>query len=92
MSFQSAWSTNAVSICRSCGLEAVTRVEVSRRFLLTSSAPVSPEVAGKFAAMVKPLQIPSYPLAEVIAVQPMHVMPPVCQDVHGSCLTSLGIS
>ncbi|MEJ2188505.1 MAG: hypothetical protein P8Y93_03645 [Acidobacteriota bacterium] len=34
MSFTTAWSTNAVSVCRACGLDAVTRIERSRRFLL----------------------------------------------------------
>ncbi|BDA47656.1 Phosphoribosylformylglycinamidine synthase [Coccomyxa sp. Obi] len=52
MSFQSAWSTNAVSICRSCGLEAVTRLELSRRFLLRSSSALTPDTLATFSAMV----------------------------------------
>jgi phosphoribosylformylglycinamidine synthase len=34
LSFETAFSTNAVSICRACGLEKVTRLEHSRRYLL----------------------------------------------------------
>lgn len=31
LSFSTAWSANAVSICASCGLSKVTRIERSRR-------------------------------------------------------------
>lgn len=31
LSFSTAWSTNAVAICRNCGLQAVLRIERSRR-------------------------------------------------------------
>uniref|UniRef100_A0A8C9SZA2 Phosphoribosylformylglycinamidine synthase n=1 Tax=Scleropages formosus TaxID=113540 RepID=A0A8C9SZA2_SCLFO len=34
LNFSTAWSTNAVSICQSAGLSEVTRVELSRRFLV----------------------------------------------------------
>uniref|UniRef100_A0A8C5DK69 Phosphoribosylformylglycinamidine synthase n=1 Tax=Gouania willdenowi TaxID=441366 RepID=A0A8C5DK69_GOUWI len=34
LNFSTAWSTNAVSICQSAGLSTVTRVELSRRFLI----------------------------------------------------------
>nr|XP_023650572.1 phosphoribosylformylglycinamidine synthase [Paramormyrops kingsleyae]XP_023650573.1 phosphoribosylformylglycinamidine synthase [Paramormyrops kingsleyae]XP_023650574.1 phosphoribosylformylglycinamidine synthase [Paramormyrops kingsleyae] len=34
LNFSTAWSTNAVSICQSAGLSRVTRVELSRRFLI----------------------------------------------------------
>lgn len=36
LNFSTAWSTNAVSICQSAGLTNVTRVEMSRRFLIKS--------------------------------------------------------
>ena len=52
LSFQSAWSTNAVSICQSCGLDAIPRLEVSRRFLLHSSSALPTEDVVLFAAMV----------------------------------------
>jgi hypothetical protein len=59
MSFQSAWSTNAVSICRSCGLDAVARLEVSRRFLLRCGArqQLPPEATVNFAALVRPASV-----------------------------------
>ncbi len=34
MSFSTAWSTNAVSVCHSCGLDSIRRIERSRRYLL----------------------------------------------------------
>ena len=37
MSFTTAWSTNAVSVCRACGLHKVVRVERSRRYLIEST-------------------------------------------------------
>ena len=40
LSFSTAWSTNAVAVCRACGLEAVRRIERSRRYRLeTATAP-----------------------------------------------------
>ena len=33
MNFTTAWSTNAVSVCHSCGLTKISRIERSRRFL-----------------------------------------------------------
>ncbi len=38
LSFETAFSTNAVSICRACGLEKVTRLEQSRRYVPPSDA------------------------------------------------------
>ena len=55
MSFQSAWSTNAVSICASCGLQPVQRLEQSRRFRLRSRRPLPPETRAAFAALVSVL-------------------------------------
>uniref|UniRef100_A0A4W3JTM2 Phosphoribosylformylglycinamidine synthase n=1 Tax=Callorhinchus milii TaxID=7868 RepID=A0A4W3JTM2_CALMI len=37
LNFSTAWSTNAVSICRSLGLPAIDRVECSRRYLIQLS-------------------------------------------------------
>lgn len=34
LNFSTAWSTNTVSICHSAGLTNITRVELSRRFLI----------------------------------------------------------
>ena len=36
MSFTTAWSTNAVSVCRTCGLKKVQHIERSRRYLIES--------------------------------------------------------
>ncbi|KAH0920107.1 hypothetical protein HID58_027767 [Brassica napus] len=52
LSFTTAWSTNAVSICRACGLNEVTRLERSRRYLLFSNEPLSENQTNEFAAMV----------------------------------------
>ncbi len=34
LNFTTAWSTNAVSVCRACGLTKITRIERSRRYKL----------------------------------------------------------
>ena len=52
MSFTTAWSANAVSICHSCGLTKVTRIEKSQRYQLQSDQPVSQQQQLAFAAMV----------------------------------------
>ncbi|VAX34526.1 Phosphoribosylformylglycinamidine synthase, synthetase subunit / Phosphoribosylformylglycinamidine synthase, glutamine amidotransferase subunit, partial [hydrothermal vent metagenome] len=39
LNFTTSWSTNAVSVCRSCGLTGITRIERSRRYrVLLNSA------------------------------------------------------
>ncbi len=50
LNFSTAWSANAVSIFRSCGLTKVTRAECSRRFRLRSDA-------GKFDLSAQQLAI-----------------------------------
>uniref|UniRef100_A0A803N959 Phosphoribosylformylglycinamidine synthase n=1 Tax=Chenopodium quinoa TaxID=63459 RepID=A0A803N959_CHEQI len=53
LSFTTAWSTNAVSICRSCGLTEVNRLERSRRYMFFSSKnPLQEQQIHDFAAMV----------------------------------------
>jgi hypothetical protein len=52
MSFSTAWCANALSICSSCGLSKVDRIEVSRRFLLRASAPLEAPERAVFAALV----------------------------------------
>ncbi|XP_064949960.1 probable phosphoribosylformylglycinamidine synthase, chloroplastic/mitochondrial [Musa acuminata AAA Group] len=55
MSFTTAWSTNAVSICQACSLAEVTRMERSRRYLLrvrTGSKPLDESQINDFAAIV----------------------------------------
>lgn len=52
MSFSTAWSTNAASICQSVGLTKVKRIELSRRYLLSASEPLTEKQLANFAAMV----------------------------------------
>lgn len=52
LSFTTAWSSNAVSICRACGLSEVTRMERSRRYLLYSQGALQEHQINEFAAMV----------------------------------------
>lgn len=52
LSFTTAWSSNAVSICRACGLTEVTRLERSRRYLLYSRGPLQEHHVNDFAALV----------------------------------------
>jgi hypothetical protein len=44
--FSTAFSTNAVSICQSCGLNQVTRLEKSRRYLLITTRCARPRARG----------------------------------------------
>lgn len=55
LSFTTAWSANAVSICQSCTLTEVTRLERSRRYMLylKKGSDISHEnLVNEFAAMV----------------------------------------
>uniref|UniRef100_A0A5B6YJT0 phosphoribosylformylglycinamidine synthase n=1 Tax=Davidia involucrata TaxID=16924 RepID=A0A5B6YJT0_DAVIN len=55
LSFTTAWSANAVSICRACGLTEVIRLERSRRYLLNikaGSGSLIDRQINEFAAMV----------------------------------------
>ncbi|KAH7670802.1 phosphoribosylformylglycinamidine synthase protein [Dioscorea alata] len=55
MSFTTAWSANAVSICQACTLTEVTRMERSRRYLLylqAGSNPLEDSQINEFASIV----------------------------------------
>ena len=52
LTFSTAWSTNAVAICRACGLTKVRRIERSRRYLLFSSEQLSTDNIRFFSAIV----------------------------------------
>uniref|UniRef100_A0A0C9RY68 phosphoribosylformylglycinamidine synthase n=1 Tax=Wollemia nobilis TaxID=56998 RepID=A0A0C9RY68_9CONI len=55
LSFTTAWSANAVSICKACTLTEVTRIERSRRYLLflnKDSSALQQSLLDDFAAMV----------------------------------------
>jgi len=52
MNFSTAWSTNAVSICRSCGISRVSRIERSRRYLFIPSGEINQEEVKKITASI----------------------------------------
>ncbi len=54
MNFTTAWSANAVSVCRACGLTGIVRIERSRRYLLTlaKGKKLTPEQRNAFLALV----------------------------------------
>ncbi|XP_026380453.1 probable phosphoribosylformylglycinamidine synthase, chloroplastic/mitochondrial [Papaver somniferum] len=55
LSFTTAWSANAVSICKACGLTEITRLERSRRYILilgSGSKGLQEHQVNEFAAMV----------------------------------------
>ncbi len=52
LSFTTAWSTNAVSVCHACGLDSVRRVERSRRYLVETESPWCDEQVRAFLAVV----------------------------------------
>lgn len=52
MTFTTAWSTNAVSVCHACGLDAVRRIERSRRFLLLGPHDLGNEERRAFLDLV----------------------------------------
>lgn len=55
LSFTTAWSSNAVSICRACSLTEISRLERSRRYLLylaPGSASLAESQINEFAALV----------------------------------------
>jgi phosphoribosylformylglycinamidine synthase len=62
MTFTTAWSTNAVSICHACGLGAARRIERSRRYLLRTENSITEEsAAALLAAMHDRMTECSYP-------------------------------
>ncbi len=52
LSFTTAWSTNAVAVCRACGLGAVRRIERSRRLQLVADRPLDPALCDALLAEV----------------------------------------
>jgi phosphoribosylformylglycinamidine synthase len=51
MSFTTAWSTNAVAVCHACGLDAIQRIERSRRYRVTASRPLTDAETAAFLAL-----------------------------------------
>lgn len=52
LNFQTAWSANAVSICRACGLSSVSRLERSRRYALSAPTTLDAALVAAFVARV----------------------------------------
>ena len=81
MNFTTAWSANAVSVCRACGLSKIIRIERSRRFSLATSSGLSDMQAGQFAAelhdrmteCVYPQQLRSFESG--LKPEPVHIVP-----------------
>lgn len=56
MNFTTAWSTNAVSVCHSCGLTKINRIERSRRYkLIWGQGAKGPRVQGLESRSLEPL-------------------------------------
>ena len=53
MNFATAWSSNMVSICRAVGLDVVTRVERSRRYLVPESEAIDAFIAAHHDRMTE---------------------------------------
>ncbi len=54
LNFTTAWSTNAVSICFSCGLKKVNRIERSRRFRFFTGTKAGESVGHKLTPLILP--------------------------------------
>jgi phosphoribosylformylglycinamidine synthase len=52
MSFQTAWSTNAVAVCHACGLTKIRRIERSRRFRVEADRPLTDDECARFLSLV----------------------------------------
>ena len=52
MTFTSAFSSNAVSICQACGLTSVLRLECSRRYMISSSSNLSEDAIKALKGML----------------------------------------
>jgi phosphoribosylformylglycinamidine synthase len=52
MNFTTAWSTNAVAICRACGIATIRRIERSRRYAIDAERSLSEEEQARFLALV----------------------------------------
>ena len=52
MSFTTAWSTNAVSVCRAAGLDSIRRIERSRRYRVEAEGGLDPAQVEEFLRLV----------------------------------------
>jgi phosphoribosylformylglycinamidine synthase len=82
MNFTSAWSTNAVSVCHSCGLRSIQRIERSRRYRLTlDPGMLSRDEQNAFLALVHdrmtecPYPEPLRSFATGVCPEPVKIIP-----------------
>ncbi len=83
MNFTTAWSTNAVSVCHSCGLKMILRIERSRRYLLLLDDPTTMghELRASFLSLVHdrmtecPYPEPLTTFETGIKPEPVHIVP-----------------
>ena len=52
LNFKSAWCTNALSICHTCSLDKIERIERSRRYFLVGLPPLTAAELQRFLALV----------------------------------------
>lgn len=52
LAFSTAWSSNCVSMCQACGIMSVGRIERSRRYLITTSTPITPDIISRFSSLM----------------------------------------
>jgi len=52
MNFTTTYSTNATSICRSCKLDTIKRIERSRRYLVRSEKPLNTQEKSVFVGLI----------------------------------------
>ncbi len=55
MNFTTSWSTNAVSICHTCGITAITRIERSRRYRFLITERLSQSDRKEIVSRILPL-------------------------------------
>ena len=81
MRFTTAWSTNAVSVCRACGLDAVVRIERSRRFQLETDEALDAERRELFLSLIhdrmteQPYPKPLETFEHGLAPEPVRTVP-----------------
>jgi phosphoribosylformylglycinamidine synthase len=76
LNFETAFSTNAVGICRSCGLGKVTRIEKSRRSVLQKDANRNQFIASRHDRMTEcPYPFPLESFETGLVPEPVVIVP-----------------
>jgi phosphoribosylformylglycinamidine synthase len=52
LAFRTAWSSNCSSICEACGVRSVGRIEVSRRYLISTEPALTPAEKAEFTSLL----------------------------------------